>query len=88
MKEAIHSGIRKLLKKKTYDYFKRILHNGETFDPSVVWNALPDQSRDHFNHSLETMQIIDRMIEVEQKVLLAPAEPDPDSEGVLNDWEG
>ena len=65
MKSAIHAGIRKMLLRKTYDHFKRCLHSALVFDPADIWNQLADTSRDHYNHSLKFVEIIDNMIEVE-----------------------
>jgi hypothetical protein len=76
MKESIHVGIKKLLINKTYQHFKYCLNNDKEFNPSDVWDILPDQSRDHFNHSFDYMQTISDSINREMKVL-APPIPKP-----------
>lgn len=69
MKEAIHSGLKKLLVQKTYLHFKNCLHSDQEFDPADIWNALPKESRDHFNHSFEYLQTIVHGINNEMAVL-------------------
>jgi hypothetical protein len=66
MKSAIHAGIRKMILRRTYDHFKRCLHSAMEFEPEDIWDRLEDTSRDHYNHSLEYVEKIEGMIDIEQ----------------------
>jgi len=63
IKEAIDAGVKKMVLGTTYRQFAAAVSRGLDFSPAQVWNALPDRTTDHFQHSRVFMDEVDEMID-------------------------
>lgn len=63
MRDAIHEGMKKTITAKTYVAFVHALNKGTDFDPAAVWETVPEQSRDHFEHAADILAQLESDIE-------------------------
>lgn len=81
MLEGLDLAVKDLIQKKAYHHFRYCVTKGIDFDPVVVWNMLQPRSQDHFAHSLETYQNLQRLIEEIDKI--EPKDQPPTVEDVV-----
>jgi len=61
-REAIHSGLKKMVEAYTHRQFAASLHGGAPFQPERVWSLLPLSSQHHFEHAKKVIVEMDEKI--------------------------
>ena len=79
---GIHSQFADYVKMFAYRVFLTSLKTGEPFDPSSMWDSLPVNTQNHFEHARKAVENIERILDGDPPPLApAPKKVEPKKDG-------
>lgn len=74
---GIHVRFDEMIKTVTHQAFLMSLHNGEAFDPAAIWDRLPVNSQNHFEHARKAIETMERMLDGDPAPIAQPKKAEP-----------